>query len=85
MFCTRVACLVCLLLCKEEGCSPVSIIIERRDMGLHEVCLSMSSLGFGMGTIVCQLPYVWYYVVDKSSFKHAREKCESKRASMWLS
>ena len=26
-----------------------------------------------------QLPYVWYYIVIKSSFKHAREDCESKR------
>ena len=23
---------------------------------------------------------VWYYVVVKSSFKHARDECESKRA-----
>ena len=44
MFCTRVAwaCLVCLLLCKEEGSSPVSAITERRDMGLYEVPLSVS-------------------------------------------
>ena len=46
-------------------------------MGLYEVPLSMSSLGFGMGTN--QLQYVWYYVVVKSSFKHASEECESKR------
>ena len=54
MFCTRVACvcLVCLLLCKEEGSSPVSAITERRDMGLYEVPLSMSLLGFGMGTML---------------------------------
>ena len=38
---------VCLLLCKKEGCSPVSAITERRDMGLHEVFLSMSLLGLG--------------------------------------
>ena len=52
MFCTRVAlvCLVCLLLCMEEGSSPVSAITERRDMGLYEVPLSVSLLGFGMGT-----------------------------------
>ena len=49
MFCTRVAwvCLVCLLLCKEEGSSPVSAITERRDMGLYDVPLSVSLLGFG--------------------------------------
>ena len=54
MFCTRVAwvCLVCLWLCKEEGSSPVSAITERRDMGLYEVTLSVSLLGFGMGTIL---------------------------------
>ena len=52
MFCTRVAwaCLVCLLLCKEEGSSPVSAITERRDMGLYEVPLSL--LGLGMGTML---------------------------------
>ena len=54
MFCTRVAwaCLVCLLLCKEEGSSPVSAITETegRDMGLYEVPLSVS--GFGIGTML---------------------------------
>ena len=55
MFCTRVAwvCLLCLLLCKEEGSSPVSFaIIERRDMGLYEVPLSVYLLGFGIGTML---------------------------------
>ena len=49
MFCTRVAwaCLVCFLLCKEEGSSPVSAITERRDMGLYEVPLSVSLLVLG--------------------------------------
>ena len=51
MFYTRVA-LVCFLLCKEEGSSPVSVITERRDLGLYEVHLSMSLLGFGMGTML---------------------------------
>ena len=51
MFCTRVA-WVCLLLCREEGSSPVSAITERRDMGLYDVPLSMSLLGFGMGTML---------------------------------
>ena len=45
-------CLVCLLLCKEEGSSPVSAITERRDMGLYEVPLSVSLLGFGIGTML---------------------------------
>ena len=64
MFCTRVAwvCLVCLLLCKEEGSSPVSAITERRDMGLYEVPLSVSLLGFGIGTMLANF-HVWYYVL----------------------
>ena len=54
MFCTRGAwvCLVCLLLCKEEGSSPVSAITKRRDMGLYELHLCMSLLGLGMGTML---------------------------------
>ena len=36
-------------------------------MGLYEVPLSMSLLGFGMGDYVSQLPYVWYYVGVKIS------------------
>ena len=52
VFCTRVAwvCLVCVLLCKEEGYFPVST--ERRDMGMHDVLLSVALLGFGIGTMV---------------------------------
>ena len=57
--------------CKEEGFSQVSAFTERRDMGLFEVPLSMSLLGFGMGDYVSQLPCVWYYVGVKSSFQHA--------------
>ena len=45
-------CLVCLLLCREEGSSPVSAITERMDMGLYEVPLSVSFLGFGIGTML---------------------------------
>ena len=51
MFCTCVA-WVCLLLCKEEGSYPVSAITERRDMGMYEVPLSVSLLGFGIGTML---------------------------------
>ena len=70
--------LVCLLLCKEESSSPVSAITERRDMGLYEVPLSVSFVGFWVRDYVSQLPYVCYYVGVKSSFPHAREECESK-------
>ena len=54
MFCTRVACvcLVCLLLCKEVGSSPVFAITEMSGMGLCELPLSVSLLGFGMGTML---------------------------------
>ena len=54
MFCTRVpwVCLVCLLLCREEGSSPLSAITVRRDVGLYEVPLSVSLLGFGIGTML---------------------------------
>ena len=45
-------CFVRLKLCKEDGYSPVSAITERRDMGLYKVPLSMSLLGFGMGTML---------------------------------
>ena len=45
---------VCLLLCKEEGSSPVSAITEGRDMGLYDVPLYMSLLGFGMGSMLAK-------------------------------
>ena len=44
--------LVCFLLYKEEGFSPVSAITERRNMGLYEVPLSVSLLGFGIGAML---------------------------------
>ena len=43
---------VCLQLCKEKDFSSVFAITERRYMGLYEVPLSMSLLGFGMGTML---------------------------------
>ena len=51
-------------------------------MGLYEVPLSVSLLGFGIGTMLANfhVPCVRYYVFVKSSFKHTREECESKRA-----
>ena len=50
--CVLWVCLVCFLLCKEEGSSPVSAITEIRGMSLYKVPLSMSLLGFGMGTML---------------------------------
>ena len=54
MFCTRVAwvCLVCLLLCKEEGSCLVSEITERRNMDIYEVPLFVSLFGFGIRTML---------------------------------
>ena len=48
-------------------------------MNLYEVPLSMSLLGWD-GDYVSQLPYEWDYVGVKSSFQHAREESESKKA-----
>ena len=70
---TTVLIKVCLLLCKEEGASPVSTTTERRDMGLYEVPLSIFFVGFWDGDYVSQLPYVWYFIV-KSGLKHDREE-----------
>ena len=75
MFCTHVAwvCLVCLLLCKEEGSSPVSLQLLRRDMGLYEVPLSVSLLGFGIGTMLANFHVRGIMFFVKSSFKHTCE------------
>ena len=61
MFCTHVAWVfsVCLLLCKEEGSSPVSAITERWDMGLYEVPLPVSLLGFGIVWTMLSNFHVW--------------------------
>ena len=40
-------------------------------------------VGFWDRDYVSQLPCVRYYVFVKSSFKHTREECESKRAHMF--
>ena len=48
-------------------------------MGLYEVPLSVSLLGFGIGTMLANF-HVWYYIFVYSSLKHTREECESKRA-----
>ena len=57
----------------------MSVITERRDMGLYEVpCLCLCWVWDR--NYVIRLPYVWYYIVVKSSFKHARKEYASKRA-----
>ena len=43
-------------------------------------CLVCVFVGFWDRDYASQLPCVRYYVFVKSSFKHTREECESKRA-----
>ena len=45
-------------------------------MGLYEVPLSMSLLGFGMETMLANFHMCGIMLV----LRHAREKCQSKRA-----
>ena len=78
-FCIRVA-WVCLLLCKEEGSSPVSLQLLRGGIWACMRCPCLCLVGFWERDYVSQLPCVRYYVFVKSSFKHTREECESKRA-----
>ena len=70
-------CLVCLLLCKEEGSFPVSLQLLR---GGIWACMSCVFVGFWDRDYVSQLLCVRYYVFVKSRFKHTHEECESKRA-----
>ena len=81
MFCTRVAwvCLVCLLLCRDEGSSPASLQLLK---GGIWACMYIGCVfvWFWDGDYVIQLPCVRYYVFVKSSLKNTRNECESKRA-----
>ena len=43
----------------------MSAITERRDMGLYEVPLSMSLLGFGMGTMLANFYMCGNFVLLK--------------------
>ena len=61
-------CLVCLRLYKEEGSYPVSVITERRDMGLYEVPLSMSLVGFGMGNMLANFHVCGIILVLRAVF-----------------
>ena len=60
--------LVCFQLCKEEGSSLVSVITERRDIGLYEVPFSMSLLGFGMSTMLANFHVCGILLVLKAVF-----------------
>ena len=61
-------CLAYLLVCKEEGSSPVSAITEMREMGLYEVLLSMYLLGFGMGTLLANFHMCGIMLVLRAVF-----------------
>ena len=73
--------MVCLLLCKEESSSPVSLQLLR--LGIWACvrgALVYVFLGLLDSDYVSQHPNVWYYVVVESSFKHALENYVSNRA-----
>ena len=59
---------MCLLLWKEEDSSPVSVITERRDMGLYEVPLAMSLLDFWMGTMLANFHMCGIILVLRAVF-----------------
>ena len=68
MFCICVAwvCLVCLLLCKEDGSSLVSLQLLRGVRWAYMRCHCLCLCGLWDGDYVSQLPSVWYYVVVMS-------------------
>ena len=47
------------------------------------VCEALVCVFVGFWDMDSQLPCVRYYVVVKSSFKHTREECESKRTYVY--
>ena len=49
-------------------------------MDLYDVPLSISLLGFEMGTMLANLHMCCIMLFFKISFKHVHEECESKRA-----
>ena len=53
-------------------------------MDLYEVPVSMSLLGFGMGTMLANFHMCGIMLLLRTVLKHAREKCESKRAYVFL-
>ena len=56
-------CLVCLLLCKEEGCSPVSLQLLRGGIWALGGAIVCVFVGFWDRDYVSQLPCVRYYVL----------------------
>ena len=60
-------CLVCLLLCKEEGSSPVSLQLLRGGIWACMRCPCLCLCVFWDRDYVSQLPCVRYYLFVKSS------------------
>ena len=74
MFSTRVkwVCLVCVLLCKEEGSSPASLQLLRVGISVCMRCPCLCLCWVGDRDYVSKLPGVRYYVFVKSRFKCVR-------------
>ena len=53
---------------KEEGSSPVSAITDRRNLGMYEMPLSMSLVGFGMGTMLANFHMCGIMLVLRAVF-----------------
>ena len=70
MFCTCAA-WVCLLLCREEGSSPVSLQLLRGGIWACRSTRVCVFVGFWDRDYVSQLPCVRYYVFVKSKSKRA--------------
>ena len=65
---------------RKKGSSPVSLQLLRGAIWACMRCPCLCLCSFWDMDYVSQLPCVRYYVFVKSSFKHSREECESKRA-----
>ena len=50
---------------------------------MYEVPLSMSLLGFGMGTMLANFHMCGINFGVKSRFQHGRKECESKSANVF--
>ena len=77
MFCTRA------VMQGRRIFSSVLEIIERRDMGLYEVPLSMSLLDFGIGIMLANFHMCGIMLVLRAVFNMLFEECESKRAHLF--
>ena len=53
-------------------------------MGLYEVPLSVSLLGFGIWTMLANFHVCGIMFLLRAVFKHTRQECESKRAYVFL-